>query len=423
MQARAIFYQHVRNALGHYYDSEYLRNCALADDLGLAGQLSTPSALQKILADAIESLKPPVGESLISPKRQVYDILSYHYLQRFKQDLVARHLGVSERHMRRLQAEALDVLTSYLWDKWDLKAQPQSLVDQAHDGAEVDKLAHTKQEWSWLKDAPPPRISNVLHQIQEVLVLAQPMATQRGLTIQLISASPIPDLLIHPVSLRQILLSLLGVAIQRSSAGQVRLELALRPGFVDARIEGRPNREKLAAPNGSAGVSPPMTNQQNQLLAIAEYLTSFSGGHLEVACSDDVFDVTLSLPTTDDISVLVIDDNEDIIRLLERYAEGSHYIINGANQPVDALEAAIASRAQIIVLDVMMPGIDGWELLGRLRRHPITAHVPVVILTVLAQEELALSLGAQALVLKPVSQQDFLAALDRVPVEQKITPG
>lgn len=414
MQARAIFYQHVRNALGHYYDSEYLRNCALADDLSLAGQFGTPSTLQKILADAIESLKPPVGESLISPKRQIYDILSYHYLQRFKQDLVARHLGVSERHMRRLQTEALDVLTSYLWEKWDLKAQPQPAVGQARDGAGVDNLAHTKQEWSWLKDAPPPRIANVLHQIQDVLVLAQPMATQRGLTIQLISASSIPDLLIHPVSLRQILLSLLGVAIQRSSAGQVRLELAVRPGFVDARIEGRPNGEKLAAA---------MTNQQNQLLAIAEYLTSFSGGCLAVADSGDVFDVTLSLPTTDDITVLVIDDNEDIIRLLERYAEGSHYIINGANRPVEAIEAAIASRAQIVVLDVMMPSIDGWEMLGRLRRHPSTADVPVVILTVLAQEELALSLGAQAFVLKPVSQQDFLAALDRVSVEQKITPG
>jgi CheY-like chemotaxis protein len=414
MQARAIFYQHVRNALGHYYDSEYLRNCALADDLSLAGQFGTPSTLQKILADAIESLKPPVGESLISPKRQIYDILSYHYLQRFKQDLVARHLGVSERHMRRLQTEALDVLTSYLWEKWDLKAQPRPVMGQARDGAGVDNLAHTKQEWSWLKDAPPPRIANVLHQIQDVLVLAQPMATQRGLTIQLISASSIPDLLIHPVSLRQILLSLLGVAIQRSSAGQVRLELAVRPGFVDARIEGRPNGEKLAAA---------MTNQQNQLLAIAEYLTSFSGGCLAVADSGDVFDVTLSLPTTDDITVLVIDDNEDIIRLLERYAEGSHYIINGANRPVEAIEAAIASRAQIIVLDVMMPSIDGWEMLGRLRRHPSTADVPVVILTVLAQEELALSLGAQAFVLKPVSQQDFLAALDRVSVEQKITPG
>ncbi len=414
MQARAIFYQHVRNALGHYYDSEYLRNCALADDLSLAGQFGTPSTLQKILADAIESLKPPVGESLISPKRQIYDILSYHYLQRFKQDLVARHLGVSERHMRRLQTEALDVLTSYLWEKWDLKAQPQPAVGQTRGGAGVDNLAHTKQEWSWLKDAPPPRIANVLHQIQDVLVLAQPMATQRGLTIQLISASSIPDLLIHPVSLRQILLSLLGVAIQRSSAGQVRLELAVRPGFVDARIEGRPNGEKLALA---------MTNQQNQLLAIAEYLTSFSGGCLAVADSGDVFDVTLSLPTTDDITVLVIDDNEDIIRLLERYAEGSHYIINGANRPVEAIEAAIASRAQIVVLDVMMPSIDGWEMLGRLRRHPSTADVPVVILTVLAQEELALSLGAQAFVLKPVSQQDFLAALDRVSVEQKITPG
>jgi CheY-like chemotaxis protein len=61
----------------------------------------------------------------------------------------------------------------------------------------------------------------------------------------------------------------------------------------------------------------------------------------------------------------------------------------------------------------MMPRVDGWELLARLRQHPITAEIPVIICSVLADEELAHSLGATAVVRKPVTKQAFLTALDR----------
>jgi len=64
-------------------------------------------------------------------------------------------------------------------------------------------------------------------------------------------------------------------------------------------------------------------------------------------------------------------------------------------------------------VDVMMPGVDGWELLGRLRQHPLTGHIPIVVCTVLTQEELALSLGASDFLPKPVARQAFLEALDR----------
>ena len=67
---------------------------------------------------------------------------------------------------------------------------------------------------------------------------------------------------------------------------------------------------------------------------------------------------------------------------------------------------------QIIVLDVMMPHVDGWEILGRLRQHPVTGQIPIIVCTILAQEELALSLGASSFIRKPITRQAFLAALD-----------
>jgi CheY-like chemotaxis protein len=66
------------------------------------------------------------------------------------------------------------------------------------------------------------------------------------------------------------------------------------------------------------------------------------------------------------------------------------------------------------VLDVMMPGRDGWTLLGQLREHPGTCDIPVVVCTILSQEGLATALGAADYVRKPVSRSQFLAVLDRL---------
>ena len=61
----------------------------------------------------------------------------------------------------------------------------------------------------------------------------------------------------------------------------------------------------------------------------------------------------------------------------------------------------------------MMPQMDGWEVLARLLQSPLTSHIPIIICTILGQEELALSLGAHVYLRKPITRQDFLAALDR----------
>jgi CheY-like chemotaxis protein len=60
----------------------------------------------------------------------------------------------------------------------------------------------------------------------------------------------------------------------------------------------------------------------------------------------------------------------------------------------------------------MMPGIDGWDLLAQLRHHPLTCDIPVLVCTVLPQEELALSLGASGFVRKPTTRQSFRQALE-----------
>ena len=64
-------------------------------------------------------------------------------------------------------------------------------------------------------------------------------------------------------------------------------------------------------------------------------------------------------------------------------------------------------------MDVMMPVIDGWELMGHLRQHPATSSVPIVVCTILAEEDLALSLGASDFIRKPFGREALLRVLDR----------
>ncbi len=101
-------------------------------------------------------------------------------------------------------------------------------------------------------------------------------------------------------------------------------------------------------------------------------------------------------------------------------AEGFRPVKRKANyvrlEPEQAVPLAELNHPKVIVLDVMMPGVDGWEVLQRLRQNPTTADIPIIVCTILAQEELALSLGVDDFLRKPVSQQSFLNALNQFTV-------
>jgi CheY-like chemotaxis protein len=99
--------------------------------------------------------------------------------------------------------------------------------------------------------------------------------------------------------------------------------------------------------------------------------------------------------------------------LVQRYLSDTRYEFRGTTDPQAALAMAEELAPEIIVLDVMLPGVDGWELLGRLRAHPKTHHAAIVICTILPQEQLALTLGATDFIRKPVRRKDLLAVLDR----------
>jgi CheY-like chemotaxis protein len=75
-------------------------------------------------------------------------------------------------------------------------------------------------------------------------------------------------------------------------------------------------------------------------------------------------------------------------------------------------QAIEACAPDVIVQDVMLPDADGWKLLAKMHEHPLTRATPIVVCSVIRDEELALALGATRYLAKPVRRKEFLGALD-----------
>jgi DNA-binding response OmpR family regulator len=114
--------------------------------------------------------------------------------------------------------------------------------------------------------------------------------------------------------------------------------------------------------------------------------------------------------------VLLVDDDPVIVRLLEVNFRLGGFIVDGANRGEEALIKAADNRPDAIVLDVMMPGLDGYEVCGRLRADPELQGVPVVFLTARAQEDdvaRGYSLGVVEYVTKPFDPEALVATVRR----------
>jgi CheY-like chemotaxis protein len=406
---REAFVRHLRDALNHLQDPERLRQSPLAALLGLSGRFDTFSALQRALIEAVESLEPDPDEPPQSRAWRAYESLYYRYVQQFTQQEVADQLGIGPRHLRREQLAALEGLADVLWRQYALDRRTR-----ADDGGvlveEAERQSSTvTDELAWLKDATLGGPTDAEQAVSTAMDLVRPLAERHGVNL-VKSTGALPGLAVHPVAASQLLLSLLTIAIHRSRGGQVSVSTKALAYEAELVICGarspRIGQQELSTDDADS-------------LDLARRLVAMGGGKLTLADDPDGFQAMLRLPALNQLPVLVIDDSADTQQLLQRYAAGTRYRIIGTRDPEQAIDLAKEFAPQVVVLDVMMPQVDGWQVLGRLRQHPATERTPIVVCTILAQEELALCLGANAFLRKPISRQSFLGALAQVLQEEQ----
>jgi CheY-like chemotaxis protein len=396
----------LRDALNHLRDPNYLRQSPLSALFGIANQPDTPTALRGILIEAIESLRPEDSEPAQSPAWRLHESLFYRYVQYSSQREIADQLGISPRQLRREQHTALEALTYRLWEQFNLDANP--VEAQATESVPASNTVY--EDLAWLKNAPPEAPTDLDQELPAVLELARSLADRYEVELSVVQEDAVPQLATNPIAFRQTLLTLLGVAIPRAPCNQVRIMTRVLPGEVEIaiRCETPPIGAQLIEKDDDAS------------LHMARRLAELCQGSLTISTADKAFGVTLSLPVLGQLPVLAIDDNAGTLNLLQRYVAGTRYRLIGVRDPEKAVSLAQQAFPQIIVLDVMMPHVDGWEVMGRLRQHPSTSHIPVVVCTILPEEELAFSLGASDFVRKPIMRKAFLAALDRQVASKEI---
>lgn len=396
------FVTYLRSALHYLYDPVHLRGSLLVDLLGLAHEFDRAAALQQRLIAAIRQLKPAEDEPPQSRAWRVYDTLTFHYVRQLSREAVATQLGISERQLRREQRVALEVLAQHLWPQLDAAAlqrmAPTAAIVQSVPEAEEALSA----ELGWLKKTGAEPLAPLAEALQAVQTLAQPLAQQWQVPLvvevsPLVAALPVP-----PLALRTILLTLLSVALPQAGCG---------PVVIAAQRAAQAIALTVTSPPGSHAQSALLEKEQTSLQT-AQAVAAFYAAHLTFPQPTQGFAATLTLAIPEQIPVLVIDDNADWLALQQRYAAGSRYQVIGISEP--ALAHSLAEKVQpaVILLDVMMHNVDGWQILSELRQDPATAPIPIVICTILPVAELALSLGASAFLQKPVTQRQFLQTLD-----------
>jgi signal transduction histidine kinase/DNA-binding response OmpR family regulator len=117
-------------------------------------------------------------------------------------------------------------------------------------------------------------------------------------------------------------------------------------------------------------------------------------------------------------TVLVIDDDRSVHELMTRFLNREGYRVETAPSGQAGLQKARQLKPDIIILDVMMPGMDGWSVLTALKNDPQLAPIPVVLATMLSDKDMGYALGAAEYMTKPVQREKLLAILEKYRCKQ-----
>jgi signal transduction histidine kinase/CheY-like chemotaxis protein len=295
-----------------------------------------------------------------------------------------------------------------------------------------------------------PEVIDLRQLLDGIVHTIQPMLANNTNSFHLIMEEEPGQAHTDPIRLRQVLLNLLSNASKFTERGEVSLQLQrVRQQEGDwllfhVRDSGigitQEQIELLFQPFAQADASTTRKYGGTGLgLTISRRFCRMLGGDVEVSSQPGVGSTfTVRIPAVLPLlrasaishglatvtshekiaahraSVLVIDDDPIIQELLQRLLEKEGYHVAMVSSSEEALQRARELQPDVITLDVMMPVKDGWSILSALKADALTAAIPVIMLTLLDNENLAFSLGAADYLTKPLQRERLLASVQRL---------
>jgi CheY-like chemotaxis protein len=320
------------------------------------------------------------------------------------------------------------------------------LLDLINDILDLSKIESGRMEIE-LGEIDPSAI------IGSVMETASPMAAEKNLTLTS-RVDSVPAFFSDEEKVRRILLNLVTNAIKFTDQGSVDIAASSSGqevcfAVIDTGIGIDPDKrdhifEEFRQVDGSAT----RRHQGTGLgLAICRRLANLLGGRIEVESEPGrgstftlsvplkysgeqprprpSIPVALAQPEWGTLrlgpkrTVLVIEDDEATRDQLRDHLVRAGYDVALAADGVQGLEKAGQLRPFAITLDVFMPGMDGWEVLHRLKSSPDTEDIPVIVVTISDDRATGVALGASGYVTKPVNRRALVSELDKIAATRK----
>ena len=391
-------------ALPHLYDPSFHFPGLLYEVLGY-DRVEGAGVLQRRIIGSIEEMMPGTGVPVRSRARRYFVALHGRFVEGLTLEETAERLHLSVRHLQRVQAEATHVLAAKLWER--RSAAEQQAVQVSGDVPAQAEGASRAQATDWHSQAGrelaslmagrPDALADVGEVVRAAVELGDFITARHGIRLELRSLQPNLIAMVHPVALRQTLITAIGWLSQLMSSGRMAIYARLQDGKVRITITGPvdPGRATSAEAPIDHIIAPP-------------------GAAVEFRQKGGQAFIWVTAASAEERTVLVVEDNPDMVHFYRRCTAKTPYRIVHTRPVRSIVDEVEAAAPDIVVLDVMLPDVDGWELLTRLREHPATRSIPVIVCSVVKEDELALALGAACFLAKPVQPQQFVEALDQV---------
>jgi CheY-like chemotaxis protein len=395
MVSKTDFYDMVGNAYQSLYDFVRLRNHPLTQLLVPDDSINHKEKgwqAHHLLLDVVEELYPGAGAPPFSREWRRHRLMVLRYVEAMDPQVVADQLAISRRQYYREHAAAIEAVADILWDRYHF-AEPaavEAVLSTNPIAAMQIELARISQNDTY---------ADLSEVIEGALAVLERVFQQNGIVVEMNLPDDTPAISIGHNLLRQVILGVLGYFAEY--VHDTVIILSALPGASTIHLE-------------ITTTSPGDQAEMNAQMALFRDMLSLSNASITLIAADagQILGFDLKLPIEYDCTVLAVDDNEDTLALYKRCLTPNRYRVITTKSAHSVLSLAHDINPDVIILDLMMPEQDGWDLLQLLSNQPQTAHIPIMICSVLKQKQLALSLGAAAFLEKPFTEQILLDALE-----------
>jgi CheY-like chemotaxis protein len=401
MVDRSTFNEVIKDVLGNLYDTSAIETHPMIHSAVPSSQVSSGSKgdyLRQLILDAIEQLRPlRKEESYNSPEWRPYHILYKRYVEGMGIQELSDQLAISTRQMRRDHHRALVALTEILWAKCNPDVQNQA---SAGDGEPNQKIEVHNE------------IIDAADTTRGVYKMLKHRFDEKNVSVTIESPEVLTLVITDRVILRQALIGIFNQSLHIQNGNEVLV-----------KFHSGDNRVEICITlHVSALWEPASVEEVDDDLNAVRYWCAIINAQLEEQISKESngqkIEWTIALPLSNQRVLMVIDDQPAVVGMFKRYLSQSNLLPVGVEHPEQALEMARQLQPVLITLDVMMPQMDGWELLQVLKLDKKIQHIPILVCSAWDDPDLSRILGAAGFLKKPVTQKMLLEALERlIPAE------